>query len=64
MVTNALGRVEGDVTPASVRDAIESTNGLVGIGGTFTYSATDHNGLTESELVFYRIEGSTWVLDQ
>ncbi len=64
VVTNALGRVEGDVTPASVRDAIESTNGLVGIGGTFTYSATDHNGLTESELVFYRIEGSTWVLDQ
>jgi branched-chain amino acid transport system substrate-binding protein len=64
VVSDALGRVEGEVTSASLRDAIEGTTGLVGIGGTFTYTATDHNGLTESELVFYRVENGTWVLDK
>ncbi len=64
VVSDALGRVEGDVTPASLRDAVENTSGLVGIGGTFTYTPEDHNGLTEDELVFYRVEGSTWVLDK
>jgi branched-chain amino acid transport system substrate-binding protein len=29
-----------------VRDAIEGIRGLVGITGVFTFSATDHNGLT------------------
>ena len=64
VITDALGRVEGDVTPESLRDAIEGTSGLVGIGGTFTYTPDDHNGLTEDELVFYRVEGTTWVLDK
>jgi len=64
VVTDALGRIEGDVTAASLRDAIEGTSDLVGIGGTFTYSAQDHNGLTEDELVFYKVEGTTWVLDK
>lgn len=64
VVVDALGRVEGDVTPGSLRDAIEKTSGLVGIGGTFNYSATDHNGLTMEELVLYRVADKTWVLDQ
>jgi hypothetical protein len=41
---------------------IEQTKGLVGVGGTFTYSATDHNGLTEKDLVMYRVEGGAWKL--
>ena len=33
-------------------------------GGTFTYSPTDHDGLTEKDIVLYRIEDSTRTLDQ
>ncbi len=64
IVTDALKRVDGDVTPASLRDAIEKTDGLVGVGGTFVYTPEDHNGLTDAELVFYRIDNKTWVLDK
>lgn len=64
LIADALGRIEGDVTSASLRDALETTDGWVGIDGTFTYSATDHNGLTADEMVLYVIEGGTWRLDQ
>ncbi|MDI6693069.1 MAG: ABC transporter substrate-binding protein [Anaerosomatales bacterium] len=64
IVVDALKRIEGDATPAKLRDAIEQTKGLVGVGGTFTYSPQDHNGLTESELVLYRVENGAWVLDE
>lgn len=64
VVTDGLSRVDGEVTPAALRDAIERTSGLVGVGGTFNYSAKDHNGLTTDELVIYRVEGGTWVLDE
>lgn len=64
VVTDALKRIKGEATPASLRDAIEATDGLVGVGGTFAYSPEDHNGLTEEELVFYRVDGATWVLDK
>jgi branched-chain amino acid transport system substrate-binding protein len=62
IITDALGRIDGEATPSALRDAIEQTSGLVGIGGTFTYGPQDHNGLTEADLVFYRVEGNEWVL--
>ncbi|MBN2841336.1 MAG: ABC transporter substrate-binding protein, partial [Coriobacteriia bacterium] len=64
LVADALGRIEGEVTSDSLRDALEKTSGWVGIDGTFTYSATDHNGLTQDEMVLYIIEGGTWRLDR
>ncbi|MCX8007110.1 MAG: ABC transporter substrate-binding protein [Coriobacteriia bacterium] len=64
IVVDALRRVEGEVTPAKLRDAIEQTKGLVGVGGTFTFSSTDHNGLSESDIVLYRVENGAWVLDE
>jgi branched-chain amino acid transport system substrate-binding protein len=64
IVVDALGRVDGDVTPQSLRDAVEGTSGLIGVGGTFTYSAADHNGLTEDDIVMYRVESGMWVLDE
>ncbi|MDI6900346.1 MAG: ABC transporter substrate-binding protein [Anaerosomatales bacterium] len=64
VVADALDRLEGDIDPVALRDAIEQTSGLVGVGGTFTYAPNDHNGLSTSELVFYRIENGTWVLDE
>ncbi len=50
-----------DLSPAKLRDAIEQTTGLVGFAGAFTFSPTDHNGLTESDLSLYKIENGTWV---
>jgi len=64
LVVDALGRIEGEATPQAVRDALEETSGWIGVGGTFSYSAEDHNGLTERDLVMYRIENGAWRLDQ
>jgi branched-chain amino acid transport system substrate-binding protein len=60
ILADALKRTGPDVNAASVRGAIEGTTGLVGVGGTFNFSATDHNGLTEKDLVIYRVEGGAW----
>ncbi|HET6350883.1 MAG TPA: ABC transporter substrate-binding protein [Coriobacteriia bacterium] len=62
IVADALKRAEGDVDSAKLRDLIEQTKDLPGFGGTFTFSATDHNGLTADDLALYKIEGGKWVL--
>ncbi|MBM3570456.1 MAG: ABC transporter substrate-binding protein [Alphaproteobacteria bacterium] len=38
----------GSTDKKKVRDAIESTKGLIGVDGIFTFSAADHNGLDEA----------------
>ncbi len=62
LITEAAKRVQGDLTPAALRDEIEKTNGFVGIGGTFTFSPTDHNGLTPDDLALYEIKNGDWQL--
>jgi branched-chain amino acid transport system substrate-binding protein len=64
IIANAAKNVDGEVTSASLRDAIEKTSGFVGIGGTFTFSATDHNGMQASDIVMYEIKGGAWTLAQ
>jgi len=64
LVADGLNRAGADADPAALRDAIEKTSGLPGFGGTFTFSATDHNGLTADDLALYRFEGGTWVAAQ
>jgi branched-chain amino acid transport system substrate-binding protein len=59
-VLDGLKRAGGGADGGGLRDAIEKTTGLVGVGGTFTYTATDHNGLTDKDLVIYRIENGAW----
>ena len=54
--------MQGELTPAALRDEIEKTTGFVGIGGTFTFSPTDHNGLTEKDLNMYVVKNGTWTL--
>jgi branched-chain amino acid transport system substrate-binding protein len=58
---DALKRVGADADGAKLNAAIEATKDLVGFGGSFTYSATDHNGLNASDLALYQIQGGTWV---
>jgi len=62
IIVNALETLDEGFTSAELRDAIEATDGFVGIGGVFTYSATDHNGMTEDDLVMYEVKSGEWVL--
>jgi len=62
IVVEAMRRLEEGFTPTDLRDEIERTSELPGIGGTFTFSATDHNGMTGTDIVMYRIENGEWVL--
>lgn len=62
LIADALGRVEGEADGPKLRDALEATKGWVGIDGTFTYSSTDHNGLSEKDMVMYEIKDGSWQL--
>lgn len=62
IIVNAMSRLDEGFTPADLRDEIEKTSGFLGIGGVFTYSATDHNGMGADDLVMYEVKGGTWVL--
>lgn len=62
ITVEAMKRLPEGFTSAQLRDEIEKTSGFVGIGGTFTFSPTDHNGMTEKDLVMYTITGGKWVL--
>lgn len=64
LLEDALKRAGDDPDPAAVRDALEATSGVAGFGGRFTFSPTDHNGLTSEDLARYRIEGGKWVTAQ
>ncbi len=60
MITEALKRGGADMTSAELRDEIEATEGLVGTAGVFTYSPSDHNGLSPDDLTMVEIIESKW----
>ena len=62
IIVEAMKRLPADFTSADLRDEIEGTSGFVGAGGTFTFSPTDHNGMSEDDLTMYRVEDGAWVL--
>ena len=62
IIVNAAKTVSGDVTPSALRDAIEKTSGFPGIGGVFTFTSTDHNGLADKDLTFYQLKGGQFTL--
>ncbi len=64
LIAEALGGLDEGFTSEDLRAEIEKTNGFVGIGGTFTFSGTDHNGLSAKDLVMYRVENGTWVVEK
>ncbi len=61
---NAMKTTNGDTNSAKLRDAIEATKVLPGVGGIFNYSATDHGGLSTSDLQMYEVKNGTWALAQ
>ncbi len=61
LVYDALKRIQGDVTRAKFRDALENTKGLKSCHGIYNYSPTDHDGLSKKDMVFIRIEGGKFM---
>ena len=53
---------QGGFTPAAIRDQLEKTKKFAGIGGTFSYSADDHAGLTSEAFVLVQVEKGDWKL--
>jgi branched-chain amino acid transport system substrate-binding protein len=48
--------------PDAIRKALEQTKGFWGIGGQFTFSPTDHAGLTEDSMVMVQVVNGDWEL--
>lgn len=61
ILTDALKRA-GSAEPAAIRDAIESTSGLSGTTGTYTFSPEDHLGLDLSAFRMLEIKDGKWAL--
>jgi branched-chain amino acid transport system substrate-binding protein len=60
LLTNAIEKA-GD-NPSAIRDQLEKTAKFAGIGGTFSYSAQDHAGLTKDAFVLVEIKNQNWKL--
>ncbi len=57
------GAIErGGDKPAGIRNALEATRNFAGIGGVFSYSATDHAGLTKDAFTLVEVRKKDWVL--
>lgn len=57
------GKTAGDkLDAASLLAAVGKTAGFVGVGGTYTFSPTDHNGLTEKDLQMYDVQNGQFVI--
>ncbi len=54
----------GDIATyrTKLRDQIEKTTSLAGIGGVFTYTATNHDGLTPDDLLMVKVVDQKWTL--
>ena len=52
----------GSVDKNRVRDAIEGIKGLAGTGGVFSFSPTDHNGLTLEAFEMFTVKNGEFVL--
>ncbi len=62
LAADAIRRTPAGASPAELRDALEQTHELVGAGGVFSYSPTDHRGLTKKSLYLAEIRNGTWVV--
>jgi branched-chain amino acid transport system substrate-binding protein len=61
ILTEAIKRA-GSLDKNKVRDAIEGIKGLPGTGGIFSFSATDHNGLTMDSFEMLTVKDGEFAL--
>jgi branched-chain amino acid transport system substrate-binding protein len=59
LLTDAIERAN-TTDPAAVRDALEATDGLVGVDGIFTMSPEDHMGLGLESFKMLAVENGDW----
>jgi branched-chain amino acid transport system substrate-binding protein len=59
LLIDALERADS-ADPGAVRDALEATDRLVGVGGIFTMSPADHMGLDVDSLKMLAVEDGDW----
>lgn len=59
LIVDAVTRA-GSTDPDDIRDALETTEGLVGTTGTYTFSAEDHLGLDLSAFRMLEIRDGGW----
>lgn len=60
LIRNAVEN--GADSAAAIRDQLEKTRGVAGIGGSFNYSAVDHAGLGKDAFVLVEIKNKDWVI--
>jgi branched-chain amino acid transport system substrate-binding protein len=60
LAVQIMGKVGAD--RAKIRDELEKTQGFVGIGGVFDFSAEDHNGLDTRAITMVQIRDGVWKL--
>ncbi|MBX5491597.1 MAG: ABC transporter substrate-binding protein [Chloroflexi bacterium] len=60
LISRALERSGPD--RAKLRDALEGLQNVAGTTGVFTLSPSDHNGLSDKDLVIVQIRDGKWVL--
>lgn len=60
LVKTAIER--GGDKPSAIRSQLEKIRNFPGIGGVFTYSPSDHSGLSKDAFVLVEIKGKDWVL--
>jgi len=59
LLVSAIQRAKS-TDPKAIRDALESTKGLVGVTGVFNMSPTDHLGIDDRSLYMVDIRGGEW----
>lgn len=52
----------GATTREAIRDQLEKSSNVAGIGGVFNFSAQDHAGLSKDAFVLVRVKGGDWQL--
>jgi branched-chain amino acid transport system substrate-binding protein len=52
----------GGENPAAIRDQLERIRGFAGIGGIFSYSSSDHAGLTKDAFVLVEIKNQDFAI--
>lgn len=60
MMAAALIRANGKTN--GICHELTRTNGYVGVSGIFSFSETDHVGVTKQAVVIYRLQAGKWVL--
>ena len=59
IIVEAMKKAGTDST--KLRDQIEQTAGLAGVDGVYTYSPTNHDGLSVADLTMIKINNGAWV---